>query len=209
MCALSYGELSLHAVLELVDEVLAPLRPGDLVVDVGSGVGKLPLLFALLTPANGTGVELLQSRHDVAAAALAHAHETGLMLTTPSRINLASKVRFVHANATAAGAMPRATTHALLSNLCFPRGLTSQLLPLLAAMPRLRTVVSFQPIPPDERVYTRRRFSFPERVLPRVALVPAPPRLVVASWHDSVPLYVYRVERTAAAGPQPEGVFVD
>ena len=84
-------------------------------VDIGSGVGKLVVSIALLTPADSTGIEFVARRAAAADAGLSDAIAQGLVTHGE-----ASRVHLLHADATEDGVLPVDTTHAFLPNLCFP-----------------------------------------------------------------------------------------
>jgi SAM-dependent methyltransferase len=116
-------------------------------LDIGSGVGRLVLATALLTPARAVGVEVVVSRHRNAVAALARAEASGALSQKQ-----ASRVHLILADATAG--LPDAT-HVYLSNLCFPPALERRLAEALVALPSLRCAVTLRPLPPETVIAAR------------------------------------------------------
>ena len=115
------------------------LRDTDVIVDVGSGVGKFVLAVALLSPsARAVGLEIVRERHLRATQALSDAKASGLLLD-----HEASRVRFALGDATQTGILPADTTLAFLSNLCFSSDLNRRLLRALLRLPKLRCIASF------------------------------------------------------------------
>jgi hypothetical protein len=146
--ALTYGEVSPHGMLQMLGT--GPGRPGlmlgldqpdSIFLDIGSGVGRLVLATALLTRARAIGVEVVASRHNTAVGALARAEASGAV----SR-EQASRVLLLHGDATAG--LPD-TTHAYLSNLCFPPDLERVIGMALISLPSLRCAVTLRSLPPE------------------------------------------------------------
>lgn len=108
--------------LQLLEHMPAAhaLTPSSVLVDVGSGVGKLVLAAAVLSPvALAVGLEIEPQRAEIATSALAAATRLGLL-----RAPEAERVRLLHADATrhagtAAGALLGRATHVCaFSNAC-------------------------------------------------------------------------------------------
>ena len=119
---------------------MALLRDTDVIVDVGSGVGKFVLAVALLSPsARAVGLEIVRERHLRATQALSDAKASGLLLD-----HEASRVRFALGDATQTGILPADTTLAFLSNLCFSSDLNRRLLQALLRLPKLRCIASLR-----------------------------------------------------------------
>ena len=194
--ALTYGELSGVGMLQVV-EALRHADGGSLpgtdeaIVDVGSGVGKAVLAFAILMPsARSVGVEFVSERARRAAAALADATRNGYL--EPQE---AERVTLVEDDATRPGALPEDTVWVYLSNLCFADDLNRKvLLALLQAAPRLRCIAALRELV-DSRVEGQRTSS----ACPRLALVSTV--RVSMSWDDLSRLHIYCC-RPADAPPQ-------
>lgn len=155
--ALTYGELSIEGMPTVLDALAAAaaeiegqrsaadgLQSSEIIVDVGSGVGKFVLAVALLSPsASAVGLEVQPERHARAIAALDEASAKGLM--SPSEV---SRVRFELGDATQEGVLPAGTTLAFLSNLCFSPELNMRVVARLLRLRNLKCVASLRELEP-------------------------------------------------------------
>ncbi|KAL1528843.1 hypothetical protein AB1Y20_010166 [Prymnesium parvum] len=181
----TYGEVAVEAIFQLIEELeslheSAPclstaLDSSSHFVDIGSGMGKLVVSAAILTPARALGVELLEGRAAGASAALADAISKGLI----SR-DEAHRIKLLHADATADGVLPYTITHAFLANLCFPEELTSKILTVLARAPGLRSIISLKNLP---------LFNWPSNATCQLQLMSV--RRMRMTWDDAARMYFY------------------
>ena len=174
----TYGELSAEGMVQLLHGIpeAHPLDEAALLVDVGSGVGKLLMATVLLTPARARGIELVAERAARAEAARADALGAGLLTEEEAR-----RVALRHADATARGALDGAT-HVYMANLCFPEALNRAMLAALAAVPSLRCVATLRDLPLRDAWPADARACRLERVAER---------LVGMSWADNVAVSYY------------------
>ena len=155
--ALTYGELSVVGMLQLIDalgharETLEgglsssseattvgtrhQLRPSDLLLDIGSGVGKLILATGVLTEARGVGVEVEPERAERASAALRDALESGRISSSE-----ATRLSLGEGDATIRGVLPQDATLAYFSNLCFGEELTARIVERIIELPQLQCI---------------------------------------------------------------------
>jgi hypothetical protein len=142
--ALTYGELELEGMLQLIDafEGVATLTPTDVVVDVGSGVGKFVLAVAMRSRARSVGIEVVRERAERAATALKEARRAGLLTAAE-----ADRVELLEDDATRPGALSDTTTFVFLSNLCFSPDLNIAVADALMGLPQLRCVAALRELP--------------------------------------------------------------
>ena len=111
------------------------LRPSDLLLDIGSGVGKLILATGVLTEARGVGVEVEPERAERASAALRDAIDSGRISSSE-----ASRLSLVEGDATIRGVLPQDATLAYFSNLCFGEELTARIVERIIELPKLQCI---------------------------------------------------------------------
>ncbi len=84
----TYGEIRPAAVARLL-ELLAP-TPADILYDLGSGIGKVVLQIAMSCRVRRiVGVELVESRHELATRVLERARSRGLLATEDVQLRCA------------------------------------------------------------------------------------------------------------------------
>jgi len=139
----TYGELSAEGMVTLLTAIPSsfPLDKDALLVDVGSGVGKLLLAAVLLSPAKARGIELVAQRAALAEAARADALRRGLIGEEEG-----ARLELLHADATQPGVLEGAT-HVYMANLCFPEALNRAMTTALAAVASLRCVLTLRDLP--------------------------------------------------------------
>ena len=159
--ALTYGELTSIGILQVVDALArdsvddndrhqlkgevptrALLQPSDLLVDVGSGLGKLVLAIGVLAQgARAVGIEIESERAALADVALRDAKRWALL--EPAE---AARLELRQGDATAAGVLPADTSLAYLSNLCFGPELSQAIVRRLLELPKLRCIAALREI---------------------------------------------------------------
>lgn len=125
-----YGELGAAGTSQLLRELA--LTEADVVVDLGSGLGRFALHGALATPARFVGVELAESRHQAALRARARLVANGWAR--------AAAVEFVCADLRTHSL--EAATVVFACSTAFPPSLLRELAEQLWLAPRLRCFVA-------------------------------------------------------------------
>lgn len=130
--AATYGELTLDGVTRLL-RWISP-SPEDVLFDLGSGTGKIPLLAALVTDVRrAVGVELSVGRHAIALRALA---------ALPA---VASRVVFRNEDLGVTDMQDASVV--LAGSLAFPDALMATMARRCADLPCLRLLLSLKPLP--------------------------------------------------------------
>lgn len=133
----TYGELRPTATLRLLERL--GLEPGDQFVDLGAGIGKVVLLAAMTTDVGeALGVELSATRVAVAEQALARARH--------ARVRGVDRVRMLEADMSSCPL--DSATVVYTCSTAFSSAFMRQLVRRLAALPKLRTLVSLQEFDP-------------------------------------------------------------
>ncbi|MEM7496148.1 MAG: hypothetical protein AAF471_08610, partial [Myxococcota bacterium] len=188
-----YGELKFEGAQMLFKEL--SLRESDVVVDLGSGIGKFVLQAHLATPAQKVvGVELAEARHKLALGAKKHLlfGEKGYIDPQPNRILelrhgdfLASDFNPLDAQTDQPGSpqsIERSENFVGLSEATvlyacsahFPPKVVRGIVRKALQIPRGVTLVVFNELPKHKRLRKVKQL------------------LVPTSWNDAVPLYIYR-----------------
>jgi len=132
----AYGELTIRG----VREIAALLRPraDDVFVDMGSGAGRCVLQAALEWPCRlSVGVELSESRHNVAAMALARAEPKTQRRALVLQDDLLTCTGIEDA------------TIVYVASLLFDDEFMAQLGERLSSLPRIRAIATLTRIPPE------------------------------------------------------------
>lgn len=118
----TYGEIRAAGVARVL--AAAGAGPGDVVVDFGSGVGRMVLQAALQFNASAAvGVELAPERHASACGALRLLAAAIEPLSDGVGAGARRRVTFVRGDITTAAVGAAAPTVAFLNSLCFRPGL--------------------------------------------------------------------------------------
>ena len=125
----TYGELTFDGAQQLLDYL--KLDATDVFIDVGSGVGKLCVHTALVTPALVFGVEVVRERFDLAQ----------MVLQDPRLDRVRDRVRFINADATKVKV--DAATVIYMCSTCFPGTLVDD---IVAQAQRGTRIVSAAPL---------------------------------------------------------------
>ena len=134
--------LETHVVLWKIKEDRRPrppqrLQPSDVVVDIGSGVGKVALALGALTDARVVGIEVEPFRAARAEEALAGAIRRGLLSEGDG-----ARLTLRHADATEDGELPEDATLVYISNTLFGVELTQDVVARLVLLPKLQCVAA-------------------------------------------------------------------
>eukprot|EP00929_Paragymnodinium_shiwhaense_P013840 TRINITY_DN121688_c0_g1_i1.p1 TRINITY_DN121688_c0_g1~~TRINITY_DN121688_c0_g1_i1.p1 ORF type:complete len:1054 (+),score=242.67 TRINITY_DN121688_c0_g1_i1:219-3380(+) len=122
----TYGELAPAGFMHLLEELPKGHEIGytGIFVDVGSGLGKLPVAAALVTPVKAAvGIEVVASRASAASDAREEAIRQGLL--APSEAN---RIQLQEGDAFSPGALPENATHVFCNSLCFDDALNLKLI---------------------------------------------------------------------------------
>jgi hypothetical protein len=146
--AMTYGELTTLGAVQMLDHVQGMfaghnrITPDSVAFDLGSGVGKTVLAFAVLTPARSvTGIELMAARHAQAAEAKLQALQLGLLPEATTR-----RMHLVQGDALDQSAVADAT-HIYVANLCFSKGMNERLAGIVQRLGHVRVVMALVRLP--------------------------------------------------------------
>jgi hypothetical protein len=171
----TYGEITPQALRTLLTDL--QLDGKDVFYGLGSGSGKEVLYVALATPAKAVGVELSETRYNMAQSAkqtIQKAHN----------IYLGNKVRFINKNILQVRNMKRATV-VFINNLCFSDKFMEQMAQKFKSLKDGATILSIGKQLPERPFYQ----------LKQVYNLPM-------TWSSSTPVYRYEVlKKTIARRP--------
>lgn len=144
--AMGYGEITYDGMEPLYSALR--LQQGDVVYDLGSGLGKLVLYLALRGDATRcVGIEVGERRHSLAEQAAARLKEDlakGELALKPSAFDLV--LGDIRHN------LYRDATIVIFSNLCMDMSLNAHALRNFCKCPDLKTIISVAPMMPHQRL---------------------------------------------------------
>ncbi|MEM7403361.1 MAG: hypothetical protein AAF310_05075 [Myxococcota bacterium] len=158
-----YGELKLKSIYAILQKLR--LGANDTLYDLGSGQGRLVMLTYLTTKAHAYGVELSETRHNIAQQALQRLKTMGLYDSKRLQYRLADVLNSNFRDATVV----------FVCDTLFNHKLRQGILDRVLAIPHKVTIVSLKRMPLHPRVYPQETIFLP------------------ATWNEAVPVHIYHV----------------
>ena len=168
----TYGEIMPTSIGKLVEYL--QLGSKDIVFSLGSGAGKEVLYVALATPAKAIGVELSETRHNIAQNAKQ-------AIQKENELFIGRKAVFINKNILDINNLRKGTVF-FISNLCFPDRLMEELADKLEKLHDGSVIITVGKQMPARHYYALKD-NFP---LPM-------------TWSNSTPIYVYVVRKPQLA----------